>query len=100
MRINAILAYLCLLTVASLSHAKEWHGIVPLHSTRAEVERLLGPSTDPTKGHASIHKTKNEVVLVVWRSWVRVKQHENKSSANDKLWRKRGSYCCLTAKLK
>ena len=57
-----------MLTVASLSNAKEWHGIVPLHSTRADVERLLGPSTDPTKEHASIHKTKNEVVLVVYAS--------------------------------
>lgn len=26
--------------------ARGWHGIVPLHSTRQDVERLLGPSTE------------------------------------------------------
>jgi hypothetical protein len=34
---------LALLLAASIHlHAKEWRGIVPLHSTRADVERLLG----------------------------------------------------------
>ncbi len=30
----------------SIGSAKEWHGIVPLHSTRADVVRLLGAATD------------------------------------------------------
>lgn len=29
--------------------AEGWHGIAPLHSTRADVERLLGPSTSQCK---------------------------------------------------
>ncbi len=33
------------LGVVSNSSAKAWRGIVPLKSTRADVERLLGPST-------------------------------------------------------
>jgi hypothetical protein len=31
------------LILANVSEAKEWRGIVPMHSTRADVERLLGP---------------------------------------------------------
>jgi hypothetical protein len=34
----------CLLLVVSAASAKSWRGIEPLHSTRADVERLLGPS--------------------------------------------------------
>jgi len=41
---------LCIATVllmTSVTRAKEWRGIVPLHSTRADVERLLGqPKAD------------------------------------------------------
>jgi hypothetical protein len=33
----------CLLLMASAASAKSWRGIEPLHSTRADVERLLGP---------------------------------------------------------
>jgi hypothetical protein len=43
--LNSKLLFPCLLlliTVAGVSQAKEWRGIVPLHSTRADVERLLG----------------------------------------------------------
>ena len=49
---------------AGLSYGKEWHGIVPLHSTRADVERLLGPSKEPAKEYVSIHETEHEVVLI------------------------------------
>lgn len=34
-----------LLFISQAAAAKPWRGIVPLHSTRAEVERLLGPPT-------------------------------------------------------
>src|ERR1041384_5570844 len=38
-----------LIVVCSNAQAKEWRGIVPLHSTRTDVERLLGPpKTDRT----------------------------------------------------
>lgn len=37
-----------LLCSAASGAAKDWRGILPLHSTRADVERLLGPPPDPT----------------------------------------------------
>jgi hypothetical protein len=40
-----VLSFLLLSTGAVSSQAKEWRGIIPLHSTRADVERLLGPPT-------------------------------------------------------
>jgi hypothetical protein len=40
-----VFSFLLLLIVAVSSMAKEWRGIVPLHSTRTDVERLLGPPT-------------------------------------------------------
>jgi hypothetical protein len=38
-----------------------WHGIIPLQSTRADVERLLGRSADPS---GCIYKTQHEVVFI------------------------------------
>lgn len=35
-----------MLTTMNVCSAKEWRGIVPLKSTRADVERLLGPVAD------------------------------------------------------
>ncbi len=32
------------LIFVGLSYGKDWHGIIPLRSTRADVERMLGPS--------------------------------------------------------
>jgi len=37
------------LIFCSVTDAKDWRGIVPLHSTRADVERLLGVSSHPCK---------------------------------------------------
>lgn len=42
MRIIKLLLPCVMLLMAVTSQAKEWRGIVPLHSTRADVERLLG----------------------------------------------------------
>ena len=47
--IKEIFLTICLTLVADSLHAKDWHGIIPLHSTRADVERLLGPAKDPCK---------------------------------------------------
>lgn len=52
-----------LLSFAAVSEAKEWRGIKPLHSTRADVERLLGP---PQKGSQSSYSTVNENVVVLY----------------------------------
>ncbi len=67
--IYAISLLLCILLLTPMiSHGKEWRGIVPLHSTRAEVERLLGPPTDPSNELASIYKLEHEVVFIVYAS--------------------------------
>jgi hypothetical protein len=43
MKTAKLLLSVCALLAAALtSHAKGWRGIVPLHSTRADVERLIG----------------------------------------------------------
>ncbi len=39
-------SFFILLAFAATLAAKEWHGITPLHSTRADVTRLLGQSID------------------------------------------------------
>jgi hypothetical protein len=63
--IEMIIASLCVvLSMNGFSQAKEWRGIIPLHSTRADVERLLGPPTEP---RGSIYNTENEKVSV-WYS--------------------------------
>lgn len=49
------------------THAKEWRGITPLHSTRADVERLLGPAEhDFPTGHSiyRVDRTPVEIVFV------------------------------------
>lgn len=56
----------CILTVwLGFTQAKGWHGVVPLHSTRAEVERLLGAPKE-SRGVASTYETKEEKVLVFY----------------------------------
>jgi hypothetical protein len=60
--------FICLLFIGALfgeASAKEWRGLVPLRSTRADVERLLGP---PPVGRnyadAVVYYTNNEEVLI------------------------------------
>ena len=60
--IKAITICLCSLGVmADVSYAKEWRGIVPLHSTREDVKRLLGPSPEPGEG---FYEFENEVAVI------------------------------------
>lgn len=46
------------------AEAKGWRGIVPLHSTRAEVERLLGPPTEQHSEHSVLYRTENETLII------------------------------------
>jgi hypothetical protein len=47
--------------------ANSWRGIVPLHSTRADVEKLLGRPTPESKAQdAAIYRTENERVFVLF----------------------------------
>lgn len=52
-----------LLTVPG-AEAKGWRGIVPLHSTRAEVERLLGPPTEQHSEYSVLYRTENETLII------------------------------------
>jgi hypothetical protein len=48
------------------AEAKGWRGIVPLHSTRAEVERLLGPPTERLRGNSVFYRTENETLIIAY----------------------------------
>ena len=61
-----IIALLIIPTLVLVVKAKEWRGIIPLHSTRADVERLLG---DPSpKKQLATYQTKREAVSVLYAS--------------------------------
>jgi hypothetical protein len=48
-------------TLAGISHAQGWRGFVPLKSSRADIERLLGPSTERCK---CLYKSDAENVFI------------------------------------
>lgn len=63
--INAIITCACaMLAISSASQAKGWRGIVPLHSTRGDVIRLLGLSPDANDLRSKYHLEKEEVYIV------------------------------------
>src|SRR5258706_6534102 len=65
MNITNIILSLCFVIVAaSLSHGKEWRGIVPLHSTRTDVERLLGPPAEKKNELMSVYKLDQKDVVL------------------------------------
>lgn len=57
---------LLLLSPFILVEAKDWHEIRPLHSTRGDVERLLGPSKTATQ--LSTYQTAEEAISVLYSS--------------------------------
>lgn len=63
-----VLLYL-LIFFSSTTHQQTncWHGIIPLRSTRADVEKLLGPPTPDSKApYAADYRTKNERVFILY----------------------------------
>lgn len=51
-----VLGCLCAALFLSVtSDAKDWRGIVPLHSTRADVENLLGEPPPPPKDGSRVY---------------------------------------------
>src|SRR6185503_19862117 len=50
--------------IVSSVEAKGWRGIVPLHTTRAEVEKLLGPPTELLCEFSVSYRTENEGVII------------------------------------
>jgi len=63
-----ILTYLLIFfATISCPQANSWHGIVPLHSTRADVEKTLGPPTPDSKAPDAVdYRTKSERVFVLY----------------------------------
>jgi hypothetical protein len=63
------ISYLCaVLILASLCQAKDWRGIVPLKSTRADVERLLGKPSDMWR--CCFYDLGDESVMLVYASGI------------------------------
>lgn len=80
-----------ILLVTALAEAGEWRGIKPLHSSRADVERLLGPPDDPSKEHSLVYKTEKEVVIIDYADGLSCK------SGNSTEWRvPRGTVVSIT----
>ena len=66
--LSIITGPLVALTLAPATPAKEWRGITPLRSTRAEVERLLGPP-EPASVYSesgSVYVTEGERVSIIY----------------------------------
>jgi hypothetical protein len=65
MRIKSqAIGFFVILLCASQAPAKGWRGIVPLHSTRSQVEQLLGPPTEQSNTYSVVYKTPNETVEI------------------------------------
>jgi hypothetical protein len=43
-----------------------WHGIVPLHSNRKEVEKMLGSPSEELPRNSVLYRTKDEAVIVFY----------------------------------
>jgi hypothetical protein len=55
---------LVLLMTTSITAAKDWRGLKPLISTRADVERLLGAPQKPTRSSYESYKSGNDLIHV------------------------------------
>jgi hypothetical protein len=63
--VKAVLLCFCLQLALAISiSAKEWRGLVPLVSTRADVERLLGLPVEPCRINVCYYETKGDYVSV------------------------------------
>ena len=59
------LLFLCLTLLGETSaQPRGWRGIVPLHSTRSDVERVLGRPEQQTGGYSAFYRTPKETVLI------------------------------------
>jgi hypothetical protein len=56
------------LTLNLVAHAKEWHGITPLHSIRADVERILGQPSRLTSKALSVYYLDEGLVQIIYAS--------------------------------
>ena len=65
-RYATVLVIFIVATLFEIVKAKEWRGIIPLHSTRVDVERLLG-NVSPKK-QLTTYQTKKDAVSVLYAS--------------------------------
>ena len=56
--------FFVILLCAAVAQAKGWRGIVPLHSTRSQVEQLLGPPTEQSNAYSVVYITPNETIEI------------------------------------
>src|SRR5262245_4079645 len=69
MKTQTRLTALSLLLLACTSvDAKSWRGIEPLHSTRADVERLMGSQVVRCGGSACIYELDEEIAFILYAS--------------------------------
>jgi len=65
MRANAM-GFLLVMLYAGTVEARGWRGIVPLHTTRSQVEQLIGPPTEENSPYSVVYKTPNETALIYY----------------------------------
>ncbi|MEK6337468.1 MAG: hypothetical protein AABM67_21300 [Acidobacteriota bacterium] len=65
---TALIILTAVLSAAATS-AKEWRGIVPLHSTREDVRRLLGPAHKEDLPHAALYEFADETAVVYFQAF-------------------------------
>ena len=66
---NTVWKFLILLSIAFAANtvqAKAWRGIEPLHSTRADVERLFSSKVVRCSGSACIYDLDEEIIFVLY----------------------------------
>lgn len=68
-RMNGLMSRLVAVLIVVLCSAgslaaKDWRGILPLHSTRQDVERLLGPPGKSSPGYSSYSFADDEVIII------------------------------------
>jgi hypothetical protein len=62
-----LILLLVFLAADNQPQSNSWHGIIPLRSTRADVEKLLGSPTPESKAlDAAFYRTENERVFVLY----------------------------------
>ncbi|HEV2803162.1 MAG TPA: hypothetical protein VGW12_22030 [Pyrinomonadaceae bacterium] len=67
LEVLSIISFMLVLNL--MAQAKEWRGIVPLRSTRADVERLLGPTIDDPgnkNNYVETYRAEEETVTILY----------------------------------
>ena len=60
------IGFFLIIVAATTADGRGWRGIVPLHSTRSQVEQLLGPPTEQDAPYSVVYRTQNETVQIYY----------------------------------